>query len=223
MNTHRKKDLVHTEILDRLLDRQYVFGDRISVSELGEAFGVSRQPIMSALNALSSEGFVTVTAQVGCEVVAPSRTDIADFFLMFGRLEGVIAELAAERRTEDELAILEDINNRISALTGSGPSVSKRYRHLNLDFHNQLHAMAHSDALHARQAQLFAMSDFLIVQTCGFAVHVKDASDEHNGILSALQQRKPAKARVAAEQHITQVAAAVDAYLERTVKALLRA
>ncbi len=222
MQSTRKKDLVRSEIVNRLLARQYGFGDKISVLELCQSIGVSRQPIMTALNALSAEGFVRVTAQVGCEVVAPSRSEIGDFFLMFGKLEGVIAQLAAERRTDDELRELEEINDRILKLDGVGPRTAKQYRELNLDFHDLLHTMAHSESLHMRQASLFAMSDFLIVQTSGFALHIKEAAVEHAAIIGALRTKNSNLARDAAEEHIRQVAQFVDVHIERTLKALMR-
>jgi len=62
----RKKEAVYRKILGCFLSGRYRMGDAILVKALSEEIGVSRQPVMAALNRLAVEGFVTITAQVGC-------------------------------------------------------------------------------------------------------------------------------------------------------------
>ncbi len=112
----RKKDLLYSEILERLVTARYRFGERILVKELCAETGASRQPIMAALNALGNDGFVRIIPQVGCEVVDPTLQDIGDFYRLFARLEGLLAELAASRHTETQLKALKKINLRIKEL-----------------------------------------------------------------------------------------------------------
>ncbi len=138
----RKKDVVHQAVLDRLISRKYRFGDAVSVGELAELCGVSRQPIMTALSTLAADGFLTVTAQVGCSVVSPSLQEIGDFFLMFGRFEGLLSELAAQRGTKRAIADIAAINRRIATLDLADPRAGERYRLLNREFHVAIHAMA---------------------------------------------------------------------------------
>lgn len=209
MQSSRKKDVIHETVLRRLISRQYRFGDAISVRELTELCGASRQPIMTALNALAAEGFVTVTPQVGCSVVSPSRQEIGDFFLMFGRLEGLLSELAASRGTPRQLSELEGINQRIAALDPANPRVAERYRVLNRNFHVAIHAMAQAPVLQARQSSLFNISDFYIVQTSAFDRYIAGAAREHDSIITALRARDSKAAMRAAESHIARVRAAI--------------
>jgi DNA-binding GntR family transcriptional regulator len=207
MQSTRKKDVIHQAVLERLLSRHYRFGDAISVRELAEICAVSRQPIMTALNALAAEGFLTVTAQVGCSVVTPSVQEIGDFFLMFGRVEGLLSELAATRGTRPHLAEMESINQRIASLDPRDARSAERYRVLNREFHVVIHTMAQSPLLRQRHAALFDISDFYIVQTCGFSRYIAGAAAEHNGIITALRKRDPKAAARAAEFHIAQIRA----------------
>ncbi len=201
----RKKDQVREEILARLLDGTYKFGDPISVKAFSEETGISRQPIMTALSTLGAEGFVTVVAQVGCEVASPTADEINDFYLMFERLEGLMAELAAKRRTEEQVRKLKSINMQISTIDNKDSDATETYRLLNREFHALIHEMANSPLLVERQGNIFTMSDFFIVQTVGFIPHLRNAAEEHQEMIEAIAAKDPAAARLAAERHIREV------------------
>ncbi|MEQ8936893.1 MAG: GntR family transcriptional regulator, partial [Amphiplicatus sp.] len=66
-----KSSEIYDLVVERLVNAGYAFGDRLLVKELSAETGASRQPIMSALNRLSAEGFVRIVPQVGCEVINP--------------------------------------------------------------------------------------------------------------------------------------------------------
>jgi DNA-binding GntR family transcriptional regulator len=209
-----KKDVLYDDILDRLIGAKYRFGERILVKELAAETGASRQPIMAALNGLSADGFVRIIPQVGCEVINPTIREIGDFYKMFARLEGLLAELAAERRAPGQLKTLKETNRLIRVdLREHG---GEDYRDLNRTFHTTFHRMADSMLLDARQSSIFAMSDFFIMQSIGFTPHMADAADEHEQIIAALERQDSQAARVAAEEHIDEVANAVLAGIEAT-------
>lgn len=206
MRTNKKTHL-YDLILDRLIDGHYRFGEPIQVRELSAETGASRQPIMSALGALAVDGFLNIVPQVGCEVINPSLRDIEDFYKMFARTEGLLAELAATRWSLSQLGSLKATNAMIKAdLEIDG---GRQYRELNRSFHRLFHEMAGSPLLNARQSSIFSMSDFIIRQTVGFRPHVAQAVNEHDEIIAALERKDPGAARVAAERHIHEVGDAV--------------
>jgi DNA-binding GntR family transcriptional regulator len=215
----RKKDAVYRTILDYFLAGRYRFGDSILVKALSGEIGVSRQPVMAALNRLAVEGFVTITAQVGCQLVAPSAVEIADFYLLFSRYEGLMAELAAGRRTAREVRAMRLANTAISMIAADGDDAGRDYRELNRAFHTAIHEASHSPKLMERSQSAWTMSDFLITQTYGFTPHLKDAVTEHNLIISAIEARDAARARSAAEQHILSVATLVASGMKTGVAA----
>ena len=59
-----KKDEIYDLVVDGLINARYRFGQRILVKELAADTGVSRQPIMTALGRLASDGFVRIVPQV---------------------------------------------------------------------------------------------------------------------------------------------------------------
>ncbi|PHN17193.1 GntR family transcriptional regulator [Pseudomonas sp. ICMP 561] len=205
MHTPNKKVAIYHEILQRLLTRHYLFGEKILVKEIGESTGISRQPIMTALNSLQERGFVQIIAQVGCQVVQPTADEVADFYQMFAQTEGLIASLAAERGTPPEVARMQELNEKIAKINPSHSDASDSYRQFNVEFHRLLHAMARSPIVSTRQLANFELSDFFIVQSCGFSAHLSDVTDEHDEIIAALTVRSPDRARTAAMSHIESV------------------
>lgn len=214
-----KKDRVYDFIVERLLRADYDFGESILVKDLAADIGVSRQPIMTALSRLAADGFVRIVPQVGCQVVSPSRAEIGDFFLMFQRMEGLLAELAAGRRSASQLRELKAIQNRIVSLEGSDQAVAADYAVLNRAFHEMIHIMAQSPLLDERQRSNFNMSDFFISHSIGFDQLLTGVAQEHDAIISAIERQVPDRARAVAEVHIGSVTSAVLAALERKVAA----
>ncbi len=212
METAHKKAFIFKEILQRLLGGHYRFGERIQVKALTAETGVSKQPIMTALNSLQERGFVRITAQVGCEVISPSLEEIEDFYRMFAAVEGVIAGLAASRASRDELLRLQAINDQLAAVAPDAQP-AEAYRRINVLFHRQLHDMAHSPLVSARQLANFELSDFFIVQTCGFDAHLDRVADEHQALIGAIASGDPKRASAAAQAHILSVSASVVGYL----------
>ncbi len=204
-----KSNEVYDFIVDRLVNAHYRFGDRMLVKELSTETGASRQPIMSALNRLSVEGFVSIVPQVGCEVISPSQDEIADFFHLFQLIEGLLAELAANRRTERDIERLQTAQRRINVLLESeNPSV-REYVRLNRDFHCALHLMSHSPLLERKQRNNFNMADFFISHSVGFGAIMTEAVREHDRIIEAVVKQDPNRARLEAESHFASIAGSV--------------
>ena len=166
---------------------------------------------MSALNRLSAEGFVHIVPQVGCEIINPSPDEIADFFKLFQRLEGLLGELAAERRTEDDIMELKLAHQRLAMMEESSEASPERYLKLNQAFHRQLHLMAHSPILARKQKNNFNMIDFFIGQTVGFDHLMSGGTTvgEHQDIVTAIEKKDANRARKESEDHITAISKAV--------------
>jgi len=214
-----KNNRVYDLVIDRLVSARYAFGDRLLVKELAAETGASRQPIMSALNRLSADGFVRIIPQVGCEVIDPSIDEIADFFLLFQRLEGILAELAARRRTDEDLDSLQRAQRRIMALEQEEGRSPRAYAELNRDFHHAIHLIARSPMLEEKQRSHFNMSDFFITHSVGFGAFMSNAAREHDTIIEAIAKQEPERARLEAESHIAAIASNVLSGLGRAAAA----
>lgn len=203
-----KSSDVYDYIVGRLTSSGYGFGEKLLVKELSQQTGASRQPIMSALNRLRTEGFVQIIPQVGCEIISPTRDEIADFFLLFRLQEGLLAQLAAKRRTEEQLVELTLIQQRIMSLK-KDESIHAAYQSLNQSFHRCVHLMANSPLLSRKQSNNFNMCDFFITHTIGFKTLQLDAAKDHEDIISAISKKNARSAKRDAEAHVANIGKAV--------------
>jgi DNA-binding GntR family transcriptional regulator len=167
-------------------------GAKLRVEDVVASLHTSRQPVMDAFKRLASEGYLEITPQVGCRVVVPDAAEIADFFLILGAVQGLAADIAAGRRTTDELADLEAIAVEIDAMLAQSPLSGDVQRYCRLDhvFQQQVRTMAHSEAVARIAAGLLDRRDFFI--TCipngeiVYAERMREVRGQHHAIADAI-------------------------------------
>ncbi len=188
-----------------LFDGTLAPGAKLRVEDIVASLHTSRQPVMEAFKRLAAEGYLEITPQVGCRVVVPAPAEIADFFLILGAVQGLAADIAAERRTADELSVLESIANHIDALFARPPTPSSahEYRQLDHDFQQQIRAMAHSDAVAHLSSGLLDRRDFYILclpdGESRFADQMRAVAGQHRGIVDAIAVGNAEEARARSE------------------------
>ncbi|HWF53062.1 MAG TPA: GntR family transcriptional regulator [Solirubrobacteraceae bacterium] len=80
-----------------ILSGTFPIGSRLRQEMLAERFGVSRTPIREALRTLQAMGVVVLVPQRGAVVRGPTPTEIREAYAVRAELEGLGAELAAQR------------------------------------------------------------------------------------------------------------------------------
>lgn len=207
--------VLYDEIKEMICQGAFDITERISVEHLGRRFGVSKQPVMTALHQLAADGLVTITPQVGCRIATYSDQEVADFYRMFGGFEGTIAAAAAERRSDGQIRSLRTICSETGQLTGLRDPRARAdgYRRLNREFHSTVHAMSHSQIMADTSRRMWDLSDMLIA-TAGTPQPFQDAVDERNAdhqrVLEAIEAREPDSARSAMEAHIVETTALIN-------------
>jgi len=124
-----KKSKVYEEIVAKIKDMvekgRFKSGDQLPVErELAEVFRVSRSSVREALRSLESQGFIesrqgdgTYIARQPVEslvrplasVILTEKDDQMELFEMRRMIEPDLAYLAAERATEEEIAMMEKV------------------------------------------------------------------------------------------------------------------
>ena len=178
------------------------------IDELASEIGVSRQPIMEAMRRLAAERLVEIIPQVGCRVATHSLEDIGDFFRMFASIEGLLAQLAAERHEVGELRRLRLISGEIALLRSPKVNAAARsegYRTLNREFHGIIHAMARAPEIATLAESCWDRSDFHLTSSSShrlFAERLHEAQDEHESVIKLLASRKAKLASATMMEHI---------------------
>ena len=148
-----KKSKVYEEIVAKIKDMvgkgRFKSGDQLPVErELAEVFRVSRSSVREALRSLESQGFIesrqgdgTYIARQPVEslvrplasVISTEKDDQMELFEMRRMIEPDLAYLAAERATEEEIAMMEkvlDLQEEKISRGESGTDVDKNFHYI---------------------------------------------------------------------------------------------
>jgi DNA-binding GntR family transcriptional regulator len=194
------EELAYLDIRQAIAEGRFAPGERIVVSSLAAASGVSRIPVMQALRRLETEGFVRITPHKDVVVASPSPEEFRERFLLMAALEALClresvgkltpavvrqlrvlqAELVAARRAKDtaRAATLDGQFHLQICETAGLPQTLQLFRNL-LDRGEYYRLI-----MHARRG--------------GFA---KESLEEHEKILRALEADDLSGAVKAIEAH----------------------
>lgn len=189
-----------------IIDGTYLPGERLVEEEIAARFDVSRNPTREALHALSVEGFVEIEPRRGARVATMSARRAGELFEVRAPLEGLVARLAAQRRTPADLARLHEV-------VGAGKAAAAEGRldelpALNTEFHMSLAAAAGNELLAGTLARL---SDIIRwVYAARISMRSTRSWDEHAAIVAAVADRDAERAERRGAEHISAAAAAYE-------------
>lgn len=194
------RELVFEAIREAIINGQLRPGERLMEIQLAEELGVSRTPVREAIRKLELEGFVVMIPRKGAYVADISMKDVADVFEIRAALEGLAAQLAAERITDEEIEQLErllvevarcveenDVNGLVEADTR---------------FHEVLYTASRNDRLLQILTLLREQIQTFRARTLAHPERMREALEEHRAVVEAVTQRDPELARRAAQDHI---------------------
>jgi len=194
------RELVFEAIREAIVSGKLKPGERLMEIQLAEDLGVSRTPVREAIRKLEQEGFVFMVPRKGAYVADISMKDIAEVFEIRGALEGLAAELAAERATEEELERLERL------LVEIGECIERQdvdqMIAKDTEFHDLLFSASHNQRLGQILSLLREQIQRFRSRTLARVERMKVALEEHRGIVEALGRRDSQLARSLAEAHI---------------------
>lgn len=101
-------DQVFEHLENDILSGKYQRGEIFTESRLCSELGVSRTPIREALRRLEQEHLIEDSGK-GSVVIGITKKDLKDIFLIREQLECMVAALAAENRTEEQLDELKEV------------------------------------------------------------------------------------------------------------------
>jgi len=131
----------YAAIREGILAGTYPAGSHLKAEDLAVAIGVSRTPVRESLRRLHAEGLVDFVANRGAYVLSWDKSDVEEVFGLRLVLESFGAELAAERRSPEQLAQLRRLADRMTAAARERPPhYLETIAELNTEFHKLVHA-----------------------------------------------------------------------------------
>ncbi|MEV6144701.1 MULTISPECIES: GntR family transcriptional regulator [unclassified Streptomyces] len=193
-------DQVYELLRQAVVEGDLAPNDRVVESEIARRLGVSQAPVREAVKRLAREGLLTHVPRRGHFVVEISAKDAEYARQVREPLEGLAARLAAEHITEEQLAELDALVERMHEAVATN-DVSG-FRDADIGFHTLVSQFAGNpflarmwEVIEPSLRTLRAISDPLFDgDWCAMA-------DEHGRLVGLLRSGDPAEAAEAFADH----------------------
>ena len=110
-------EIVVGRVKDDILSGKLRPGVRLDQGQLTEKLGVSLSPLREAFRRLEAQGYITIVPHRGAYVKEFSQGELEDIYLVRRNLEGLAAELAADRLTDADIQRLRDLLGKMQSAT----------------------------------------------------------------------------------------------------------
>lgn len=195
MRAVRVADQVYRHLRRAIISGEIASGARLREVEIAQALGVSRTPVREAISRLIGDRLVREHETTGVEVVDMAG-DVADIHHIREALELCAARLAAERITDEQLQLLEDLVKR-----GHKASPAERVR-VNHQFHLTIVQASGSPRL---IEMLNSFNEYFLHPRWVTRTEKKlvdQALRDHEQIVAALRARSPDRTERVLRRHL---------------------
>ena len=179
-------DQIFEQLERDILSGKYPRGELLTELRLSEELGVSRTPIREAIRRLEQENILEEAGR-GVTVVGISQEDMLDMYEIRIRIEGLAAEWAAARITEEELGAMRDTLE-----------LQRYYSH----FHELVYRSCGSRALMDTLLGLHKKMTKFRMASVSKHSRALQSVEEHEAILAALSAHDGAGANLAMTIHV---------------------
>jgi DNA-binding GntR family transcriptional regulator len=111
-----KNDYAYAELRTRILTGQLEAGAVIPQARLAEELGVSTTPLREAIRRLTAEGMIHLEAHRDARVTEVSAAEARHLYEVRESVDPLAAALAAERRTESDVALMSRALERLTPI-----------------------------------------------------------------------------------------------------------
>ncbi len=195
------REVVAEELRDMIRRGELQPGERLLEDRLAEQLGVSRNPVREAIRALENTGLVEVTPRRGAHVATLDPERAVELLELRSVLEAFAAQLAAERRTPEQLAEIREILDNGREATAANDVVKAAFAHR--QFHLAIERAAGNSYLGPAVEPLRAQTELV------FSILVDRRGllgwGEHVDIFNAIEAGDSEAAQQATRAHMSSV------------------
>lgn len=186
---------VYQKIREMILKQSFEKGQRIHQGQLSATLGVSRTPVIKALQRLVSDGLVDNVPNRGFYIHTLTLRELSELFMVRQALEIVAATHAVEHGTDEAFDRLEALFDEFRHTQTIDP---KKYYLADQRFHTMLFDMCDNTMLHQlNNSQQILSRTF----TTGLLRPPCQTLQEHLELIAQLRARNSAGAQETARNH----------------------
>lgn len=231
-------EIAYELIRRKILEGDYPPGHALQTADLAKESGVSRTPVRDALRMLETDGLVVIRSRSGAKVRQIPAAEYKELCEFRQALEGFGAFLAAERRSDNDLALIREHLEEMKTLSAKLTKAKDPLRHLpemaRVDglFHLAIMAAAGNEMMHKDLIRLHLIFRVMagrqqktlqsLPNDTVWRSRRREIQEEHEAIFTAIKVGDPVRARQAMESHIQLISQVEVVALEREEKARLQ-
>lgn len=211
------RDVVFNTLRKAILDGSLKPGERLMEVHLADKLGVSRTPIREAIRKLELEGLVVMMPRRGAQVARISEKSLQDVLEVRRALDILIAELACERITDEQLSRLNEAAKVFDdCTTYKGIEIdTAQLAKADVNFHDIIMEATGNARLKSLVNNLAEqMYRYRFVYLMDNSIH-KNLIEEHMEIYEAILNRDKKAAKEAARKHIDNQERAIIAHIRK--------
>jgi DNA-binding GntR family transcriptional regulator len=192
-----RAEYVYRRIRDGIRSGKYRSGHRLREAELAAHLKVSRTPIREAIRRLVSDGLVELSPSRGVMIIELDKQKVREMYALRETLEGAVARYSAQHASPNEIQAMRALLQR-ERQTSSPQEVAR----INRLFHQNMQEASHNRYLVHTLHMLYDVLAVLPGNPFEIPTRMKEATEEHAAVLSAIETRQPERAEELARRHI---------------------
>lgn len=212
VTTQSVPDRIQQQLIDFLRSGLLGVSDRLPPErDLAVTLGVSRTTLRDALRGLSEKGVLEARQGSGW-FVRRNKNQVVESIALYYRLEDMtfsqmvearvaieptITGFAADRRTDEDLAAITDLADRMKRCRNH-----TEYLNLDYEFHCTIGDSAHNPFFGLAIRPMFSLLEDFRLQLMGRPETKKESMAEHQAILEGIQNQDAVAAKAAMQMHL---------------------
>ncbi|WP_215904629.1 GntR family transcriptional regulator [Parasphaerochaeta coccoides] len=213
--TNQTYDLIKEDILTGRI----CWNERLDIPQLSERFGVSRSPIIKAIEKLEHENLVVIIPNKGSFVVCPTEKDINEAYEIRVMVEETNCELAFQKNREKLIKELDDIEQEKKRNREKGWNYDYMLYYDRL-FHNAIASCADNQQLYKIYTSVRCQTDLFMSKSSITRNESIPIEYSHDTILENLKKEDLSSVlrlmRVHLRQNFNDSILALNKYLAKT-------
>lgn len=209
-------DQIYETLRSEIIKREVEPGHRLFEVEVAKTFDASRTPVREAFRRLEQDGLAERLAQGGIRVIQLDEQTIEDLFNLRRLLETHAIELACERITAEEIAILKQVRAQANELLKSGDINNDFALDLLFDLNSQFHDTIYSATRSKFLAKVIVNIRAVVLSLRTLSIRldsVRQVWDEHSELIDCLEQRDKTAALRLINRHIYHTASQILSFV----------
>jgi DNA-binding GntR family transcriptional regulator len=197
----------YRQLKERILRRQFTPGDKIAINEVAQGLGVSRTPVIAALQRLAADGLVEVVARRGTFVHCITPTEVEDIFEVRRMIELYAAQLILEKRLVPQFRAASGQACAVMEQAAVGDAYLDYHNFIrgDHDFHFLLVSLTENRRIIDIYRGLNVHTQVARAQYIDTVEDARQTQREHASLLEAFDQGHLDQVRQALNQHINNV------------------